>query len=243
MNRREEAEWNRGQQFEALGLSERFEFLGCDWTSCKGKRVFVRCRICGESFATWGLDEITRHRRAYLRCAGCGVKSDGGYLWAKSPECDKAMEFYQQGHSVAETAEKFGVSKVQINNVVKTRRLTNGKDWREECDKANRQRMLDYGYVIPKSATSGYIQRAKRHGVAFEYGITLKSVIKRYGLRCAICGGVCDLNDKTWGGCGPMYPSVDHVKPMSKGGGHTWDNVQLAHMICNSQKSDKEATA
>ena len=38
---------------------------------------------------------------------------------------------------------------------------------------------------------------------------------------------------------GPMYPSIDHIIPMSKGGGHIWSNVQVAHIICNSIKSDK----
>ena len=35
------------------------------------------------------------------------------------------------------------------------------------------------------------------------------------------------------------YPTVDHIVPLSKGGTHTWNNVQLAHMACNSGKCDK----
>ena len=38
---------------------------------------------------------------------------------------------------------------------------------------------------------------------------------------------------------GNDYPSIDHIIPISKGGQHTWDNVQLAHMICNSIKNNK----
>lgn len=80
-------------------------------------------------------------------------------------------------------------------------------------------------------------QRAKKFGCEFEKGITLKKLIERDGLRCAICGKKCDWNDRSWNGnCGPMYPSMDHIIPMSKGGGHTWDNVQVAHMICNDRK-------
>ena len=81
------------------------------------------------------------------------------------------------------------------------------------------------------------IRRAKKFGGKIERGITLRKLIQRNGLRCAICGKMCDWNDRSWNGhCGPLYPSMDHIIPMSKGGGHTWDNVQVAHMICNDRK-------
>lgn len=35
------------------------------------------------------------------------------------------------------------------------------------------------------------------------------------------------------------YPSIDHIIPVSHGGTHTWDNVELAHRYCNGVKSDK----
>lgn len=38
--------------------------------------------------------------------------------------------------------------------------------------------------------------------------------------------------------CGES-PSVDHILPLSKGGTNTWDNVQLAHVKCNTEKADK----
>ena len=33
-----------------------------------------------------------------------------------------------------------------------------------------------------------------------------------------------------------MSASLDHVTPLSRGGHHTWENVQLAHLICNTRK-------
>lgn len=67
--------------------------------------------------------------------------------------------------------------------------------------------------------------------------ITLKKLVERDGLKCAICGKVCDWNDHSWSKySGPMYPSIDHIVPMAKGGPHTWENVQVAHIICNSEK-------
>lgn len=88
--------------------------------------------------------------------------------------------------------------------------------------------------------TSRYIERAKLHGCEWESGVTLSKLLKRDGLRCALCGELCDPNDTSWGnGSGPLYPSMDHKIPLAKGGTHTWDNVQVAHLICNSFKNIK----
>lgn len=65
--------------------------------------------------------------------------------------------------------------------------------------------------------------------------ITLQALYKRDKGICWICGKPCDItldsNDK-------YYPSIDHVVPIAKGGRDLWDNVKLAHRICNSVKSD-----
>jgi 5-methylcytosine-specific restriction endonuclease McrA len=34
----------------------------------------------------------------------------------------------------------------------------------------------------------------------------------------------------------PMYRSIDHIVPLARGGTHTYDNVQLTHLICNVRK-------
>jgi 5-methylcytosine-specific restriction endonuclease McrA len=48
---------------------------------------------------------------------------------------------------------------------------------------------------------------------------------------------MCDPNDHEWTKhFGPTSPTIDHIIPMAKGGGHIWDNVQVAHAICNSTK-------
>ena len=36
----------------------------------------------------------------------------------------------------------------------------------------------------------------------------------------------------------PMSPSLDHIIPLSTGGAHIYNNVQLAHLGCNSGKKD-----
>lgn len=56
---------------------------------------------------------------------------------------------------------------------------------------------------------------------------------------CGICGQPVDFGFKF---PHPLSPCIDHIIPVSKGG-HPSDigNLQLAHMGCNRQKSDKLA--
>lgn len=71
--------------------------------------------------------------------------------------------------------------------------------------------------------------------------ITLEALYKRDSGVCYLCGGVCEWNDRdaTTNKVGNKYPSIDHIIPVAKGGLHAWNNVRLAHFICNALKSDK----
>jgi len=69
-------------------------------------------------------------------------------------------------------------------------------------------------------------------------------VAQRNGdLICYICATECDVNDYTITTeghfiVGPLYPSLEHIIPLSKGGQHSSDNADLAHFRCNYEKSD-----
>ncbi len=68
--------------------------------------------------------------------------------------------------------------------------------------------------------------------------ITLEALYRRDSGVCYLCGKPCDWNDKNDITVGPMYPSIDHVIPISHGGMHSWKNIKLAHFECNWKKSD-----
>lgn len=51
--------------------------------------------------------------------------------------------------------------------------------------------------------------------------------------------GICGLKvDRTLAWPDPMSASLDHIVPLSHGGSHTLDNVQCAHLVCNTRKND-----
>lgn len=86
-------------------------------------------------------------------------------------------------------------------------------------------------------------RRLKRYGAdkAPRDHITLDALIERDGGVCYLCGCTTSKAD-SWHDengnfiCGETYPTRDHVIPIAKGGTHTWDNVKLACMKCNSTK-------
>ena len=93
-----------------------------------------------------------------------------------------------------------------------------------------------------------YIQELKkRKGIEasaiIDRDITLRQVYEKDNGVCYLCGKKCDYEDyKIINNAfivGDNYPSIDHVIPISKGGEHSWGNVRLAHMSCNSQKGEK----
>lgn len=63
----------------------------------------------------------------------------------------------------------------------------------------------------------------------YKEGITLDAVFARDNGICGICDTEC-LRD---------HASIDHVIAVSNGGGHVWDNVQLAHGRCNTAKGNR----
>lgn len=68
--------------------------------------------------------------------------------------------------------------------------------------------------------------RAAINNIQSDKGITLDALYKRDNGICQICG--------KW--VQPKHASIDHIHPVSRGGTHTWDNIQLSHVKCNKSK-------
>lgn len=77
--------------------------------------------------------------------------------------------------------------------------------------------------------------RARLAGAQVEV-VKRLTVFERDSYVCQICG-------KPTEGQHPelLSPALDHIIPISKGGEHSYANVQTAHFSCNSKKSNKLA--
>src|SRR5690606_14803487 len=73
-------------------------------------------------------------------------------------------------------------------------------------------------------------------GVPYE-PVNVLLVFERDGWRCQICGK--DTPQSRRGTNYSNAPELDHRIPISKGGPHTYDNVQCACRECNGRKSNR----
>lgn len=87
-----------------------------------------------------------------------------------------------------------------------------------------------------RKAVQRHKRRARIRGVKSERVRPLE-IFKRDMWLCGICGGKID---KTLKYPHLMSVSLDHIKALANGGTHTKDNVQAAHFLCNSRKSDMD---
>ena len=74
---------------------------------------------------------------------------------------------------------------------------------------------------------------------AFVEDVKPLRVYARDGWRCHICGLKVD---QRLSGLHQRGPTLDHLIPLSKGGQHSYDNVALAHRVCNTKKHAKNVS-
>lgn len=74
-------------------------------------------------------------------------------------------------------------------------------------------------------------KRRLRDGSTFCSLTREQSAILWAQTHCSICGHQMTDDDK----------SLDHKIPLARGGSNDFDNLQMAHLICNQRKSDRIA--
>jgi len=173
-----------------------------------GDKIRIRCKQCG------AITEKYRSsvRRGTVVCENCKKLADGRK--ALHDVLSAVLEYKTPKYCVCCGGEFYS-------------QFASKKYCSEKCKRSK------------KKETAGIRRRCRTKGVIYFPGITLKAVYDRDNGVCQICGKPCDWNDHSWTEhFGAMYPTIDHITAIANGGGHTWDNVQLAHAICNSYKRD-----
>lgn len=100
----------------------------------------------------------------------------------------------------------------------------------ENKDEIKKYRQTEKYKIIKSSAQSK--RRALEVKTQIE-DIDFFWINQRDGGKCQICGRKILFNKHK---PHPMSRSYDHIIPLSKGGTHTYSNLQLAHLGCNVKK-------
>lgn len=229
-------------------LGAGFEYIG--GYSDKKSTVTVECRKCSARFDR----TVYSIRRYGVSCPECR-KAEIKKRRAEARKLEDERREREKQRAEAEKAEalfhllndKIHVCTVcgcgfSIADFMKSKKRkltpTAPKYCSVECERKHKNRLTKAAKKRSGNFDRGnHRHRARKYGVAYEPGITLKKVFKRDNGICQICGKPCDWSDRGWNKyCGPLYPSIDHVIALVNGGGHVWGNVQLAHLMCNSEK-------
>ena len=199
--------------------------------------VTIICEWCGELHT---VPSRTAHQARFC-------SDDCRYTW-------RSRVVYEHKPIEERNAERKRLKLIRQKRLAKERKEAYLKRLTiKECEWCNESFKTD----IPSQVTcSDECRRKRRNRLAsirsdkrinesnlIDADITLEKLYKRDKGICYLCGTECDYDDITitdegYYIAGKTYPSIDHVKPLSKGGKHAWNNVKLAHHWCNSQKSD-----
>jgi 5-methylcytosine-specific restriction endonuclease McrA len=78
-------------------------------------------------------------------------------------------------------------------------------------------------------------RRAKKLNAVVGEKFGIADVIARYGLSCCICGlqTIPNSSDRK------LWPTLEHLVPLAKGGNHSLENAGISHFSCNCAKADK----
>ena len=206
--------------------------LGEEWEYVSGytgyySKVIVRCKLCGKQ------KEVSRRSVLYNGLGECECKRiERKAAQETEKETEKILAFWDELQKPRPLKKDI---KIEFCKICGKPFIKEGRSpyCSEKCSR--RARRLKEGRATDK--------RLRRMKSGEMDDITLDDLIVRDSNICWICGKPCDQTDFDYNGntfiIGRMYPTVDHVVPLAKGGTHTWDNVRLAHMICNSLKRDK----
>jgi 5-methylcytosine-specific restriction endonuclease McrA len=213
--------------------------LGVDYKPKGGKPSLFCSRECGERHRAERAKSATG--RASAIAFGLCVECSGRFVMrAKSPRlfCSEECRIAQGNRRSAEfqRARRARIAKVVPRTCANARcgkqfsvTVLVGKG-RKHCSVRCAKRQA-------KRGKSRHEARARRAGVPCDYSVRPDAVFRRCRWRCQLCG--CATPQRLRGTTKPNAPELDHIVPIALGGGHTWDNVQLACRRCNSAKGAK----
>jgi 5-methylcytosine-specific restriction endonuclease McrA len=123
------------------------------------------------------------------------------------------------------------------------------ESWTEERKQLEKERLSQYDYVErtrlwrvanpEKTKLLRIAAQGRRRSAGEKHRFSVEDVIALYGTDCHICKEAIDMEAPRKAGAEGWERSLwlDHDVALSKGGGHTLENVKPSHARCNLKKS------
>ena len=176
------------------------------------ERLIAYCK----SWRKANKEKIKARDKAYRKANRERLKaSNEAYRKANKEKVKAYIEVYRQTH------------KKRLKLCLKTYYQNHKEEiviYKKKWEKDNANKLRDYSRK----------KRARKRETQVE-PINEKIVYLRDGWICQICHKRVDKKLKH---PNPMSQTLDHIIPLSKGGTHTYNNVQLAHWRCNISKQN-----
>lgn len=223
--------WNKGTTVvdwdkrvrEVLG--GRFELVSRILTDSGESRLTVKCTTCGAEKEISSISLRGKHPTK-VSCGNCS------HLEAEQRQKQKREFEKEEKQRLREVqklkkAKQIGFRFCECGSI-----LPEGKKVCEKCQRKTRR---------ANEQRKQYLRRTRAK--VFDKTITLEKLYDRDNGVCYLCNRTCDWSDfqKVNGVfiVGGSYPTVEHIKPLCKGGEHSWSNVKLACFSCNTKKGAK----
>lgn len=111
--------------------------------------------------------------------------------------------------------------------------VAGSRRWREENPERQKKTKRAWASLNPEKVQESSRRRRARKKAATIGPVDLDVLWTGF---CGICAGPISRRPK-WPA--PDSKSIDHIIPLAKGGSHTQDNLQWAHLRCNMAKGDR----
>lgn len=232
-------------------------------TSCSGHGELIKtCVVCGKEFKTYRSRKLTCSEQCAKERSREVDRINYKKLHPDAPTKEERLNAYAKAREEkakdhlrlmeerkAEREAKRNEEKAK-REAEKQARINYWQNYSAEhtcciCGKTFIAKYPTTKYCSDRCVRKAHKVKKRYVGITIDKGITLEVLAERDNQQCQICGLLVDWEDKAQTDkviiCGDMYPSIDHIKPISRGGLHSWDNVQLAHRKCNTFKSNKLA--
>ncbi len=221
------------KQFIPIKSRSKYCSQECQWEGLKKPKVKHICKQCGKEFYT----------QSWIKGIYCSKECQSkGYT--------KPKEIREQERLAKQFKSSIKLLVRTLNKVIIKKQSDINRTC--ECSYCGKRFISNHNSIYCsdecRRKSNNRKSRHRKDKRIYKNGkpdlsITLYKLYKRDDGVCKICGNVCDWYDIEVRDDGVMiagdnYPSIDHIKPIAKGGLHQWDNVQLLCRKCNRKKRD-----